>query len=175
MTTQGEQVLLGSGAQLWCDLVRAGGCQAQAPLSEDAESYLVFLLLRHLKDSSLLARVMALEWLSAADTAGTCRQERLRDVGDRCLLMAGLFPQMAARRRVDHSYFIVLGQGAYDGVACASKAGYAALFAHLAAVYETMVRVLGAVASMAGSGQTHGSLAIPGGHALGFPRRRLMN
>jgi len=167
-----DRVLVGGGNALWCDLVRAGERHARTSLSEDAESYLVFVLVRHLKDAPLLARVMALEWLHAVDSCGRERQDQLRDVGDRCLLMAGLFPQLAQRRRVDHGYFITLGQGAYDGVAGASRAGYAALFAHLATVYRAMVQVLAGVASI--SGAQRGPLAgcDPAAYLPAFRRGR---
>jgi len=163
-----QQLLVGGGTELWCDLVRAGERHARTQLSEDAESYLVFVLLKHLKDTPLLARVMALEWLYAADSLGRERQERLRDVGDRCLLMAGLFPSLAYRRRVDRGYFIALGQDAYDGVASVSRAGYAALFAHLALAYRSMVAVLAGVASISGDGSCRvAGLRAPGA-AAGF-------
>lgn len=45
---------------------------------------------------------------------GRVRDERLRDVADQCLILAGLFPGLA-RRRVSPTYFIDLGRGALSG------------------------------------------------------------
>lgn len=161
-----DRVLVGGGTALWCELVKAGERQAQTDLSEDAESYLVFVLLRHLRDAPLLARVMALEWLDAVDATGSARRELLRDVGDRCLLVAGLFPQLAWKRRVDNAYFVNLGRGAYDGVACAAPAGYAALFSHLADVYTAMVKVLTGIATLARQPVAADRYRLPAGFVM---------
>lgn len=158
-----ERLLVGAGTALWCDLVRAGERHVQTELSEDAESYLVFVLLRHLKDAPLLGRVMALEWLNAVDASGSERRERLRDVGDRCLLVAGLFPQLAWKRRVGNEYFVSIGRGAYAGVACAAPAGYAALFSHLAQTYTAMVKVLSGVAALARQPVAAERFSLPAG------------
>ena len=47
---------LGASPGLWQDLVREGGRRAEVELPELAEAYLVFLLMRHLRDGSLAAR-----------------------------------------------------------------------------------------------------------------------
>lgn len=41
------------------------------------------------------------------------RSERLKDIGDHCLLFAGLFPQHAERRQVRLGHMVELGQNAY--------------------------------------------------------------
>src|SRR5690606_29073482 len=75
----------------------------------------------------------------------------LRDVGDRCLLVAGLFPDLAQRRRVSVDYFVDLGRGAYQAVADAGRDAYAELFAHLAAGYRELVSVLRRIRGAAGA------------------------
>jgi hypothetical protein len=90
--------------------------------------------------------VLALDWLAAHEHRGSQRADALRDVGDRCLLIAGRYPGLAERRRVDPDYFRQLGCGAYAGVAESAQAGYAALFAALAQAFGAMVRVLAALA-----------------------------
>ena len=130
---------------LWQDLVRDGEQHAGVALGESVQSYLVFVLMRYLRDSALAAHVLALDWLTAAEHTGRARADALRDVGDRCLLIAGRFPALAARRRVSADYFATLGCGAYYGVAESTRDGYAALFAELASAFDAMVRVLGAL------------------------------
>jgi hypothetical protein len=139
---------------LWHDLVRDGEAHAGVDLGESVQSYLVFVLMRYLRDHALAAHVLALDWLAAAEQAGRARADALRDVGDRCLLIAGRFPALAQRRRVSADYFATLGCGAYHGAAESSRAGEAALFAELARAFGTMVRVLG---------------ALPQGDAMPFP------
>ena len=132
----------GAQAELWQALVHEAGTRAGTPLDEMRESYLVFVLLRYQRDDSLLVRTQALEWLAAQACSGTQRADALRDVGDRCLLIAGLYPGLAERRRVGIDYFIDLGCGAYHEAAEASRNAYAALFEQLARSYRELVRIL---------------------------------
>lgn len=132
----------GAAAELWQAAIREACRQRGTDLDEAEESYLVFVLLRHQRDAQLLARIQALDWLQAQQQVGRTRADALRDVGDRCLLVAGLFPALARRRRVGLDYFIDLGRGAYQGVAEAGRDGYAELFARLAASYRDLVAVL---------------------------------
>jgi hypothetical protein len=135
----------GPQLELWQSLVHDGERQAGVELGETVQSYLVFVLMRYLRDGALAAHVMALDWLTAAECSGAARADALRDVGDRCLLIAGRFPRLAERRHVGRDYFSTLGCGAYLGVAEAARAGYASLFAELARAFDAMVRVLGAL------------------------------
>lgn len=137
-----SSVRQGAREELWRELVRDAEDRAGRSLDEWRESYLVFVLLRHQQDGALLARTQALDWLSAQEQVGTSRADALRDVGDRCLLIAGLFPGLAERRRVSVDYYVAMGRGAYDEVANCTRAGYADLFAGLAQDYPDLVRVL---------------------------------
>jgi hypothetical protein len=130
---------------LWHDLVRDGEQHAGLTLGETVQSYLVFVLMRYLRDGALAAHVLALDWLAAAEHTGRARADALRDVGDRCLLVAGRYPALARRRNVNADYFAALGCGAYHGVADVARDGHAALFAELARAFGAMVRVLGAL------------------------------
>jgi hypothetical protein len=132
----------GAPAGLWQALVHEAGERAGCALDESRESYLVFVLLRHQRDGQLLARTQALEWLQAASLAGGMRDEHLRDVGDHCLLIAGLYPDLAQRRRVSVDYFIDIGRSAYLGIADTGRSAYASLFGQLARSYRELVSVL---------------------------------
>ena len=137
-----EAIRCGAAAELWQGLVQEAGARTGAVLDETRESYLVFVLLRHQRDESLLARTLALEWFAAQANAGRARADALRDVGDRCLLIAGMYPGLAGRRHVGLDYFIDLGRGAYFEVAAASRNAYAVLFEQLARSYRELVDVL---------------------------------
>lgn len=146
-----DAIRLGAAAELWQSLVREACQRSARALDESQESYLVFVLLRHQRDERLLARIQALEWLDAQARVGRARTDALRDVGDRCLLVAGLFPALAERRRVSLEYFVDLGRGAYQGVAESGRNAYEALFAQLAAGYRDLVRILQAMREGAGA------------------------
>lgn len=140
-----SSIACGAPAELWQALVHEAGQRTHVVLDDTRESYLVFVLLRYQGDARLLARTQALEWLQAQDQPGSLRADALRDVGDRCLLIAGLYPGLAVRRRVSANYFIEMGSGAYADVAVASRNSYAALFEQLARSYRDLVRTLRAL------------------------------
>lgn len=84
-------------------------------LKEDLESYLVFLLMRFTGEPSIANSVLGLEFLHGVQQEPH-HYYHLKDVGDKCLLFAGLFPGRAQKRRVKLSYFVKLGQLAYSTI-----------------------------------------------------------
>ena len=140
----------GNPTELWHDLVLEGEQKRNLELGEELESYLVFALMRHLGDDTLASRIMALDWLQASEAPAQSGAEALREVGDRCLLVAGLFPKLAERRRVDGDYFVRLGRGAYAGAAQRTRRADASLLANLVEAFHSLVDVLRALGPMAG-------------------------
>lgn len=127
---------------LWHHLVNEAQQRAGHHLDETLESYLVFVLMRHLQDQGLGQEALALEYLHAQADTGTSGRQQLRDTGDHCLLLAGLFPERARRRRVPVTYYIDLGRGAYRDLGDLLRAGIAELYADLAEGFENLVEVL---------------------------------
>ncbi|MDZ3823780.1 MAG: hypothetical protein U0S76_09265 [Pseudoxanthomonas sp.] len=140
-----EAVRTGTPTQLWQGLLAQAQAQVRARLPESQESYLVFTLVRHCRDGLLPGRTMALELLDGLSQAGVVRGERLRDVGDRCLLLAGLFPGQAARRQVDPGYFLALGRSAYGELGQVRGEPLAGLYAELSNAFAGLVRVLAGI------------------------------
>lgn len=139
----------GTTTQLWYELVRDGEARTQLHLPDTVESYLVFVLQRHQGDVLLGGRTMALECLNGMQRSGRDRADALRDVGDRCLLIAGLYPKLARRRNVQPHYYVALGQAAYGEVAAVARAGHATLFEQLARRFDVMRRVLAGIVTPA--------------------------
>jgi hypothetical protein len=139
----------GTPTELWHALVLEGEQKRNLALGEDLESYLVFALMRHLGDHTLASRVLALDWLSASEVPAQEGADALREVGDRCLLVAGLFPRLAERRRVDDDYFVRLGRGAYAGAAARTRRAEAGLFEKLVEAFHSLVDVLRALGPQA--------------------------
>ncbi len=137
-----QTLTTGTTAQLWQDLIHEAGQRCATTLDETAESYLVFTLVRHSRDAWLTGRTMALELLDGMAHIGNLRGERLRDVGDRCLLIAGLFAGQVLRRRVSAGYYIDLGRSAYRELGEADRSALAGLYAQLAERFASLVAVL---------------------------------
>jgi hypothetical protein len=141
----GEQVETGSVTQLWQSALGEAQSRAHLTLPESQESYLVFTLVRHSRDGVLAGRTLALEFLEGVSGERALREDRLRDVGDRCLLIAGLFPGLGQRRCVGPDYYRDLGRAAYRELGAQPGRVMAALYAELALAFQSLVRVLARV------------------------------
>lgn len=97
-------------------LVTEAQQQAHCSLQLDLESYLVFLLMRYVQKPEISSQLLGLKFLEARINP-LAYSEHLRDVGDGCLLLAGLFPDQAEKRRVSDTYWIELGQSAFSHLA----------------------------------------------------------
>ncbi|MEO8402062.1 MAG: hypothetical protein ABI597_09760 [Gammaproteobacteria bacterium] len=98
---------------LWHDIINDAEKSCAVKLKEEIECYLVFLLMRYTNKPELTKQIIALEFLEGAMLTPHQRALALQDVGDKCLLFAGLFPSIAEKRLVRLSYFINLGQASY--------------------------------------------------------------
>lgn len=127
---------------LWLQLVREAEQEYGERLPEDMESYLVFMLMRHCRDSSLAQAAIALEYLRAQDLQGQARVDRMRDIGDQCLILSGLFPRRAARRNVRVSYYVDLGRSAYHQFSHHLGHATAELYQQLAETFVTLMDIL---------------------------------
>lgn len=138
-------ILEPSATAVWHRVVTEAACRAECALDEQRESYLVFLLMRYLRRPELMRSVLALKFLQGLLSRGQVRRDSLQEVGDQCLIFAGLFPEQAERRRVRVSYFVDLGRSAYDNLAGAPHADSAELFHALAHTFVVLMDVLRAV------------------------------
>lgn len=129
----------------WYALVKDAEHNSHLNLTEDLESYLVFLLVRFNAKPEIAKSIMGLEFLNAHHLTGRHQHEHLRDVGDKCLLYAGLFPGRAERRRVKVSYFVELGQSAYSALSMLTRQKIAELYASLGEGFVALMDVLHAI------------------------------
>ncbi|MFA5958956.1 MAG: hypothetical protein WC785_00385 [Tatlockia sp.] len=127
----------------WHALVNEAQAATNLILTENTESYLVFLLMRFAQGSKLIESVVALDFLQCMQNKRR-QVELLRDVGDKSLLFCGLFPGMAKKRHVSLDYFVDMGQSAYltVGELNTSQAG---LFVQLSEQFLTMQQILRAM------------------------------
>ncbi len=102
-----------NSVQLWHDLITDAEKICDISLKEEVESYLVFLLIRYVASPDIAKRIIATEFLQGVQLTRNMREIALQGVGDKCLLMSGLFPTIAKKRLVKISYFVKLGQSSY--------------------------------------------------------------
>ena len=129
----------------WHALVNEAQASTQLILPENTESYLVFLLMRFSQAPELAESVLAMDFLSSMQAVGTRQIELLRDVGDKSLLLSGLFPGIAEKRHVKVTYFSDMGQAAYLTVSELEVDGTAALYHELSHQFKPLMKVLEAL------------------------------
>jgi hypothetical protein len=152
--------VLTAHAAYW-ELVRDGERLAQVALSDEVEAYMVGML-QAAERRADLNEPLALPFLEALLTERVRLQaDQLRDVGDRCLLTAGLFPGVAKRKRVSVHYFNDLGRSAYQGVSERVGLGLEHLYAALARRFEECVEVLNALRGSADPSPHVAALKLP--------------
>lgn len=129
----------------WQSLVKDAESSSNLRLNNELESYLVFLLGYYNQRPDIANSVLAREFLSGMTERWVRQRECLREVGDKCLLFAGFFPEQAEKRHVKIKYFIELGQTAYIQVASLSKAGSASLYNALSYDFISLMEILHAI------------------------------
>lgn len=131
-----------TATEQWQALVKEAEALNGITLDEELESYLVFLLMRYMQQPDLATRVIALEYLTGSQSQGSEREERMRDVGDQCLLYSGLFPNRAESRHVKISYYVNIGQSAYQNLSELTQAALARMYSNLARSFVVLMDTL---------------------------------
>jgi len=140
-----KRILTSNSTNQWHTLVTEAQHASGIQLNEELESYLVFLLMRYTNRPDMAASILAIDYLEGTNSLGQIRQDRMRDVGDQCLLYSGLFPERAERRRVRVSYYVDLGRSAYQTAAEAAQLTWSQLFAALSSQFVLVMDTLQAM------------------------------
>ncbi len=123
---------------LWQEVIQHAESRCAVRLNQQVESYLISMLIRHMDKPELCKQVFAIAFLEALQLQSHQRHLSLQEIGDQCLIYAGLFPLAAEMRHVKISYFVNLGQSAYGNI---SRTGND-LFASLALDFVVLMDVL---------------------------------
>lgn len=128
---------------LWHDIIHDAETACALVLHEELESYLVFLLVRYTNKPEVVRQIIATEFLHGLNLSKNNKEIALQEVGDKCLLFSGLFPNMTAKRQVKIGYFVNLGQAAYGVISKKKNDVYSSLaqqFIPLMDVLQTIRR-----------------------------------
>ncbi|MDF1756735.1 MAG: hypothetical protein P1U74_00305 [Legionellaceae bacterium] len=129
----------------WYALVNEAQASTQLALNEDTESYLVFLLQRFSQNPQLAESIIAIDFLESMAANNSKQIEQLKVVGDKSLLLCGLFPGIATRRSLSVDYYADMGQAAYLSVSELQKKSSANLFLELSEHFGRMKNILQAM------------------------------
>lgn len=129
----------------WQALVYEAQASTQLILTENTESYLVYLLMRFTQTTQLLESVLAMDFLESMNTSGRRRIDQLQEVGDKSLLLCGLFPGIAVKRHVGLDYYSGMGKAAYLTVSELQEQQSADLYLQLSDQFITLQNILRAM------------------------------
>jgi hypothetical protein len=132
----------------WHSLVKEARQASSISLSEELESYLIFLLMRFINHPEIANTVFALDFLQNIQQLKTENQHIIRDMGDKCLLYSGLFPGRAKRQRVQISYYVDLGKRSYFSLSASRQNILSPLFASLSDHFVELMDILHSMRSL---------------------------
>jgi hypothetical protein len=126
----------------WHSLVRQAEEEYGCYLDESMESYLVFTLMRFMKNQDLATQAVTMNYLKAHGLPKSLRLDQLRDIGDQCLLLSGLYPKRAEKRLVRVSYYVNIGRTAYQHISEGMQQATAELYRQLAETFVMLMDLL---------------------------------
>lgn len=126
----------------WHTLVQEAEHDYGCHLDEAMQSYLVFTLMRFAKNQQLNSQALAIDYLTSHHLPNNLRSEQLRNIGDQCLLVSGLYPQSAEKRQVGASYYVDLGRSAYHHISTVTQQGIAELYQQLSDSFILLMDLL---------------------------------
>ena len=97
----------------WRKLVIQAEEKSDFKLTEALENYVVITLDAYTTQVNIASSIIAIDFLENIHVHSLKNMHALRAVGDQCLLLSGLFPERAKRKRVSSDYFQHLGMNAY--------------------------------------------------------------
>lgn len=97
------------------DIITASIAQTKIKLSHDCESYLVFLMAEYFNDATLgYDSPVAIEWMTTKSMSNSHEKlNRLKRIGDTCMLISSVTPFVYSRAGLGPEYFITIGQDCY--------------------------------------------------------------
>ena len=98
----------------WYTLILEAEQKTSLVLNDKIESYTIFLLIRFTERAEFAKSVIAIDFLKTLNLKGQQQRNELQILGDKCLLLSGLFPEIATKKRVNVNYFMSMGQNAYQ-------------------------------------------------------------
>ncbi|MDF1654594.1 MAG: hypothetical protein P1U34_05725 [Coxiellaceae bacterium] len=129
---------------IWYHVVKDAHQQSGYQYNEEVENYLVITLEKFLTDNEFASEAVAIKLLEGLTDESFAQGDRLREVGDECLLLSGLFPERALKRNVSLSYYIGAGRQAYQALSHQPSEAFhnPVLFASLSTHFTGLMDIL---------------------------------
>lgn len=126
----------------WHSLITEAALNSGIQLHENLESYLVFLMMRFIKQSDLQETIFTEEFIKLQGKTTPHQKMALQSLADKCLLFTGFYPAALLKKGIHLEYFVQLGKSAYAQLAEISKESYALLYNSLSDHFLLLMDVL---------------------------------
>lgn len=123
---------------LWQEVIKNAEDRCSIALKDELEAYLISLMIRFTNKPEVVNKIIATAFLDALQARERERHLSLQQVGDQCLIFAGLFPKAAEKRLVKINYFVDLGRSSYAAISYKTND----LFGSLALQFVVLMDVL---------------------------------
>ncbi|MGE0384416.1 MAG: hypothetical protein AB7Q97_06760 [Gammaproteobacteria bacterium] len=138
----------------WHALITVAEAQEQHCLAPDLSGYLATMLLRYIGRPEFLHDACARQYIGTALAGDQMPHQSLRDLADRCLLFAGLFPDMVLQGGTPVRRYVELGRGAYERLG-----GAGGIYARVCEHFVELMDVLQSIREMQAAGPNLDPLA----------------
>ena len=106
----------GSQSQ-WLNLILNAESHAGYELEHNLKKYLMLTLEHYTTELTLPNSIIAVKYMEALNLTGTKQFLELRNIGDQCLLISGLFPDRLLKKNISLDYTITIGKQSYSQLA----------------------------------------------------------
>ena len=101
----------------WLQLILNAEKLTGYQLRHELKNYLSLTLQHYTSELTLPTSIIALSYMEALNLSGTKQSYELRNIGDQCLLLSGLFPERLSRKSISLDYTITIGRQSYSQLA----------------------------------------------------------
>lgn len=129
----------------WYKLVNDAQNQSNIILDLELENYLINLLQQYLTNAEITNNLLSFEFLNSINSSIVKRENKLRETGDKCLVIAGLFPGYAEKRNISVDYFLTIGQSAYSYLSMNQRSELRKLFYTISDNFNNLTLVLNSI------------------------------
>jgi len=98
----------------WYNIIQFAQQQSGYDLEESLEHYLILTLDSFTTRTDLGSNIIAVDFLQYCDAQCSFDINCLRNTGDQCLILSGLFPERMQTKNIPGEYLINIGTSAYD-------------------------------------------------------------
>lgn len=97
----------------WYSMIEKAKIISGYNFSDSVQHYLVLTLRHFTTNKDIASKVLAIDFLTHSEMNTANDQRSIRDLGDHCLVLSGLFPERIVKKNISLNYVIGIGKQSY--------------------------------------------------------------